>query len=189
MHDAPTPPVPAMVIHCCNLLREQLGVLQGRSGLLVGCGSGHEVIYMRRTFPSDHIVGLDVETTFSPEALAEGCVLAADAKQLPFRSGTFDFAASFHSLEHVGDPRPALDEVRRVLRPGGWFYVGVPNRSRLVGYLGSFDATTWQKITWYLADWSDRIRGRFQNVFGSHAGVEGSELLQLLGEQFSNVRL
>jgi ubiquinone/menaquinone biosynthesis C-methylase UbiE len=61
--------------------------------------------------------------------------------RLPFGELTFDFAAAFHSLEHVADARVALDEVRRVLRPGAPFYVGVPNRTRVVGHLGSFDAT------------------------------------------------
>jgi SAM-dependent methyltransferase len=183
------PPVAAMVVHCVNLLRERLPRLETSAGLFIGCGEGDEVVYTRRAFSSQHVVGVDVEARFSSAARAEGCVLLSDAERLPFPTGTFDFATAFHSLEHVRDPRKALDEVRRVLRPGGWFYLGVPNSSRLVGYLGSFDATTWQKISWNLADWWARLRGRFSNEAGAHAGFRREDLSRLLSERFSSVQL
>lgn len=142
MPETSIPSVARMVHHCRDLLRQRLCCTQKLSGLDVGGGNGNEVVYMRRTFLCDHLVGVDVEETFSTEACAERCVIRGDALHLPFASGTFDFAAAFHSMEHVGDAKVALDEIRRVLRPGAWFYVGVPNSRRLVGYLGSFDATT-----------------------------------------------
>ena len=178
-----------MVYHCCDLLRQRIDGARKVSGLVVGCGNGNEVVYMRRTFNYAHLVGVDVERIFSAEARMEQCVARGDALHLPFAAETFDFAAAFHSLEHVGDPRVALDEIHRVLRPGAWFYMGVPNSRRLVGYLGSFDATTWQKITWNLADWTARARGRFRNNLGAHAGFERHELRVLLEERFSNVQL
>jgi len=183
------PPVARMVHHCCDLLRQKLDCTRKLSGLVVGCGNGNEVVYMRRTFRFEHLVGVDVEKIFSPLARAEHCVARGDALRLPFPAETFDFAAAFHSLEHVGDARLALDEIDRVLRPGAWFYVGVPNSRRLVGYLGSFDATTWQKIVWNLADWSARLRGKFRNESGAHAGFERRELMGLLQERFSGVQL
>jgi SAM-dependent methyltransferase len=183
------PSVARMVHHCCDLIRQRLGAAPKIAGLVVGCGNGNEVVYMRRTFATDRVVGVDVERNFSAEARAEHCVARGDALSLPFASGTFDFAAAFHSLEHVGDARAALDEIYRVLRPGGWFYMGVPNSRRLVGYLGSFDATTWQKITWNLTDWAARARGKFRNDLGAHAGFERRELAGLLGERFTGVQL
>jgi SAM-dependent methyltransferase len=130
---------------------------------------------------------VDLGSRFSPLARTEGCIVRGDALGLPFRDLTFDFAAAFHSLEHVGDTRAALDEVWRVLRPGAPFYAGVPNRRRVVGYLGSFDATAWQKITWNLADWRARLQGRFKNEEGAHAGFSREELLTLLNERFAAV--
>ena len=178
-----------MVHHCCELFQQRLPGARQIFGLVVGCGNGNEVVYMRRTFQSRHVVGVDVENIFSSESRAEHCVARGDALHLPFAGETFDFAAAFHSLEHVGDARVALDEIHRVLRPGAWFYMGVPNSRRLVGYLGSFDATTWQKITWNLTDWAARARGRFRNEMGAHAGFERRELATLLEERFSGVRL
>lgn len=44
---------------------------------------------------------------------------AADALALPFRTGSFDTAASASALHYWTDPGAGLGEIRRVLRPGG----------------------------------------------------------------------
>ena len=178
-----------MVVHCCNLLRRNRDKLGTFSGLVVGCGNGDEVVFMRRSLHTQAVVGVDLHADFSPAARDEGCVLLGNAERLPFRSDDFDFAAAFHSLEHVSDPQVTLNEIQRVLRPGGLFYMGVPNRSRVLGYLGAFDATPWQKITWNLTDWGARLRGRFRNELGAHAGFSRQEIISLLGQRFSEVQL
>jgi SAM-dependent methyltransferase len=182
-------PVAPMVRHCSSLLRQRLHRPESCPGLVVGCGSGDEVAYLRRTFPSGRIVGVDLARDFSSLARAEACVLTADAQTLPFPAEAFDFVAAFHSLEHVGDPHLALAEIRRVLRPDGWFYLGVPNRSRVVGYLGSSDASAWQKLTWNLTDYRARLLGRFENKSGAHAGFRRQELVGLLRSYFGEVEL
>jgi SAM-dependent methyltransferase len=176
-----------MVVHCAEHLRRRLRNAGQVSGLVVGCGSGDEVVYLRRTFQSSRVFGVDIEANFSAPARGEQCVLAGDAIRLPFSSARYDFVASFHSLEHVGDAQKALNEIQRVLQPGGWFYVGVPNRLRILGYVGSFDATAWQKIVWNLADWRDRLCGRFENQRGAHAGFSRKELEALLAQRFANI--
>jgi SAM-dependent methyltransferase len=176
-------PVHAMVEHCRRRLEPVLTGRGGCRGLIVGCGNGDEAVYLGRAFHTS-VVGVDLDSRFSSLARVEGCVARGDALRLPFEDLTFDFAAAFHSLEHVADTRAALGEVYRVLRPGAPFYVGVPNRKRIVGYVGSFDATTWQKITWNLIDWQARLEGRFENEHGAHAGFSREELLALLRERF-----
>lgn len=180
-------PVHAMVEHYRRRLEPLLKGREACRGLIVGCGNGDEAVYLGRTLKTGAVVGIDLDARFSPLARAEGCVARGDALRLPFADLTFDFAAAFHSLEHVADPRAALDEVHRVLRPGAHFYVGVPNRHRLVGYVGSFDATTWQKITWNLIDWRARLTGRFKSEVGAHVGFGREELLALLSGRFGDV--
>ena len=177
------------VRHCAGLLRPRLEQREVRRGAVIGCGKGDEVVFLQRELHSPCVVGLDVAPSFSPAARAGAKLILADAKQLPFPPSAFDFVVSIHSLEHVGDPVVALAEITRVLRPGGWFYVGVPNRHRLVGYLGSFDATLWQKLTWNLLDYGQRLRGRFQNELGAHVGFTSEELIHLLNAYFTNVQL
>jgi ubiquinone/menaquinone biosynthesis C-methylase UbiE len=42
------------------------------------------------------------------------------AEALPFRSGTFDLVACRLAVHHYADPEPAVDEMARVCRPGGY---------------------------------------------------------------------
>jgi ubiquinone/menaquinone biosynthesis C-methylase UbiE len=43
----------------------------------------------------------------------------ADAMSLPFQDNSFDAAIAMHMLYHVPAPKQALDEIVRILRPGG----------------------------------------------------------------------
>lgn len=52
----------------------------------------------------------------------------ADACALPLADGTLDYLCSSHVLEHLPDPLAALHEWHRVLRPGGWLYLVVPDQ-------------------------------------------------------------
>lgn len=49
-----------------------------------------------------------------------------DHQRLTFPSDRFDLLFSSHVLEHVPDPRAALAEAHRVLRPGGRYIFTVP---------------------------------------------------------------
>jgi len=53
-------------------------------------------------------------------------VFAVDAGDLPFRAGTFDYAVCSHTLEHVPDPKAAIEEMCRVAKRG---YIEVPDCS------------------------------------------------------------
>jgi ubiquinone/menaquinone biosynthesis C-methylase UbiE len=52
----------------------------------------------------------------------------ADAEAIPFREGSFDAVAALWMLYHLPDPRTALREAARVLRPGGTFVACAPSR-------------------------------------------------------------
>jgi len=55
-------------------------------------------------------------------------VVLADMRALPFRDGAFAEAAHLWCLYHLDDPRPAIAEAARVLRPGGRYFASTAAR-------------------------------------------------------------
>jgi ubiquinone/menaquinone biosynthesis C-methylase UbiE len=52
----------------------------------------------------------------------------ADLAALPFEDGAFDLVVCFEAIEHVDDQDRVLDELVRVLAPGGVLAISSPNR-------------------------------------------------------------
>lgn len=55
--------------------------------------------------------------------------LVADAEDLPFEDGFFDFVYSFGVVHHTPDTEKAISEIFRVLKPGGKCYISVYNKN------------------------------------------------------------
>jgi len=98
----------------------------------LGCGPGQLVIELARRSPGLHVTGIDL----SEEMLAQGQENArragvaervsfrqGDAQQIPFPDASLDLVVSTLSLHHWSDPVAVLDEIARVLRPGGSFLI------------------------------------------------------------------
>ena len=153
--------------------------------LVVGCGNGREAHALAEALRCD-VTGIDLRDQFDPQATAEVQLHRGDATALPFATATFDFIYSYHVLEHIPRYRDALSEMNRVLAKGGGLWIGTPNRARLVGYIGS-KVTMRQAIKWNAADWSARLRGRFRNELGAHAGFTLRELGGELLAVFSHI--
>jgi ubiquinone/menaquinone biosynthesis C-methylase UbiE len=114
-------------------VRGVLETLAARAGggrlLDVGCGTGFVIDLARDLFRQ--IDGVDVTPAMLHRVNCSGNVFVhqARAEALPFESATFDMASSYAFMHHVTDHVAILREVRRVLRPGGLFYVDLePNK-------------------------------------------------------------
>lgn len=106
----------------------------------VGCGDGAHLGYAGavRTY-----VGLDLDQgglerlgPRRPAPIEALHAVRGDAYTLPFADRAFDAVVSVYSLEHLVYLDLALEEVRRVLAPGGSFYASVPNEGGLAWGLG-----------------------------------------------------
>lgn len=166
-----------------GMIRERTGAPIRRL-LVVGCGSGVEAAILSRELGAE-VIGVDLLTSFDPAAAAAVDLRQGDATCLDFANGSFDFVYSYHALEHISAYSKALAEMERVLSKGGAYWVGTPNRLRLIGYLGSWDTTWRDKIAWNIADWKARLLGRFRNEYGAHAGFSPGELKASLAKAFN----
>jgi ubiquinone/menaquinone biosynthesis C-methylase UbiE len=105
------------------------GEVGGGTALEVGCGSGHALDVIRTTFKVDrlHAFDLDLEmvrrTTHRQHRSREPSALwVGNARALPIASDSYDAVFTFGAIHHIVDWRAALDEIYRVLKPGGRFY-------------------------------------------------------------------
>lgn len=100
--------------------------IQGRV-LENGCGVG---IYLSRLADySSQAIGLEYDLPRATEAHQVAAqVINAAGEMLPLPPSSFDFILSHEVLEHVQDDRACVEEMVRILRPGGRMAIFVPNR-------------------------------------------------------------
>ena len=94
-----------------------------------GAGTGHNLTLLA---PYGDVVGFDL----APDALSRARIprlLRADITRIPFCSGVFDLATSFDVLQCVPDDRGAVNEMARVVRPGGYVLLTVAALEMLRG--------------------------------------------------------
>jgi len=109
-----------------DVRRAQLATAAGRT-LEIGVGSGLSLPHYGDAVTE--LVLLEPNKAFHPELLRtiEGLqqrpwswrLVAGDGHQMPFENSTFDTVAASFTFCSVADPPKVLDEIHRVLRPGG----------------------------------------------------------------------
>lgn len=100
----------------------------GAGVLEVGCGPG--ILGRLLAAKGAWTAGADLSPVALERAAARGVRAVwceTDGRTLPFRDGSFPWAASNSSLEHLFHVEEAVREIHRVLAPGGIFLWMVPN--------------------------------------------------------------
>jgi SAM-dependent methyltransferase len=114
------------------------------SFLDVGCYDGTKTVILARYSGAKRICGVDFLMDRLEQAVRRGVeTKAVDLNliaPLPFDSKTFDFIFVGDVIEHVFSPDYLLEEIARLLRPGGYAILTTPNlaswRNRCVLLLG-----------------------------------------------------
>src|SRR5580700_981674 len=161
-----------------SVISRQVNVADIRSILVVGCGDGSDARSLAQHFGC-RVTAIDLQDYFEISNKDKVTFIQMSACNMEFEDSSFSFVYSFHALEHIPDYKKAISEIRRVLKPGGGYCIGTPNRARVVGYVGVPDYSLMTKIRANATDWAIRLKGKFRNEFGAHAGYTARELVSI----------
>lgn len=109
-----------------DLLLKALPELKGKVCLEVGCARGTVSHFLRNAGGSWFHADTDRSNVAGAMALLKDCVLQIPPNVLPFPDASFDVIVSLDYLEHVRDDQAAMNELRRVLKPGGILMISTP---------------------------------------------------------------
>lgn len=143
---------------------ERLSLQPGMRILDLGCGEGRHALSAWLRAPviavgldlsaSDLCVARQRQAELPRPDSSEGAIgfVQGSALQLPFADASFDVVICSEVLEHLFDYQGAIDEVARVLRPGGTFIASVPRY--------------WpERICWLLSDTYHEAPGGHIRIF------------------------
>ena len=145
---------------------DRLDLAPGDRVLDVGCGEGRHTLTAWLEHPV-HAVGLDLSERDLGTAASRGAEFAEAAPEtatlslirgsaldLPFADGTFDVVVCSEVLEHIHDYRGVIEEITRVLKPGGRFVASVPR--------------AWpERLCWLLSDAYHEAPGGHIRIFSA----------------------
>ncbi len=146
----------------------------GKRILDIACGEGYGSALLARS--AQHVVGVDANADAVEHArrsyyYANLRFVTGSCTEIPLGDASVDVVASFETIEHVDEHEKMLDELRRVLVPGGTLILSSPNRliaSDLSGFRNAYDVREL-----YFAELRDLLARRFRHVtvYGQRLGA------------------
>ncbi len=163
-----------------SALVRALAPLEGLRVLDLGCGKGR--FSSRLADSGARVVGLDISSAMLQDAAGLARVKGS-ARRLPFADASFDAVAAVEVFEHLPDLNAALDELARVLRPGGTLAIVDKNAGALNA------CRPW--VPSLAVKWLDTRRGRWMYSVKGAARERWfwpRVLARRLAERFEDVR-
>jgi ubiquinone/menaquinone biosynthesis C-methylase UbiE len=107
-----------------RFILRQLGDVRGKSLLDVGCGAGENSVYFAtrgaQCVAADYSPGMvDVALKLAEQNGVQVKGHVVNAMDIDFPDHTFDVVYASNLLHHIPDPKLAIAEMHRVLKPGG----------------------------------------------------------------------
>lgn len=87
---------------------------------ILNVGAGGEISLRLKALRSVDLVQIDIDPARGPDIVADVCDLSMMA------DGSVDGVFMLEVLEHVKTPQKALDEIHRILKPGGALFLSTP---------------------------------------------------------------
>jgi malonyl-CoA O-methyltransferase len=119
-----------------------------------GCGKGRFARVVKDENAVATVAALDLAESMLRAAPADLARCCGSLTQLPFRDDSFDAAYATESLEHAVDIERAVDELCRVVRPGGRIVIIDKNAE----HWGRLETPPWER--WFRAGELERLLRR-----------------------------
>lgn len=119
-----------MIEQVFTLLRGIQGLVVNGKLLDIGCGFGGITSILKNFLSLQEAHGIDIDPIALAEASGKGVITKkVDISQgrLPYADNTFDIVTCFGVLDYLPYFDDILSEIFRVLKPGGWICVSLPN--------------------------------------------------------------
>ncbi|HUL56883.1 MAG TPA: class I SAM-dependent methyltransferase [Usitatibacter sp.] len=164
----------------------------GKRVLDAACGEGYGTALLARSAAS--VTGIDISAQAIEHAkaayagIANAAFACAPCTAIPLEDGSVDVAVSFETIEHLAEQERFLDELARVLTPGGVVLLSCPNKLEYAdkrSYVNEFHvkelyreelaalvAARWPHSTWFAQ------RPSFFSVIAPEGGVAAGELVE-----------
>lgn len=156
--------------------------VSGLLGLDLGCGEGTNTRAVAGQ--GAKMVGLDIAPTFirhaedTEAADPRGITyVLGDGLTLPFAQNHFDFSTAFMSMMDVADQAKVLTEIRRVLKPGGFFQFSILHPCFVPPRRRNIRNTDGQPIAVEIADYFRETNGEVETWIFSSIPREQRETL------------
>ena len=103
-------------------------VPKGSTILDVGCGTGHLAgELMRRGYQAMGVDFSEGMVNYAREYYGADRFQVGDIEHIPFADNSFDGIVCLGVMEYLSSDEPALREMWRVLKPGGWAVITTPS--------------------------------------------------------------
>ena len=107
-------------------IQENLGPIEGLKCLDIGSDNGVISYKLRQLGGKWSSADLDPRSVRAMQELVRDRVYQIDDRQTPFEDDEFDTVVIVDFLEHIQDDNGFMNELRRILRPGGTLILNVP---------------------------------------------------------------
>lgn len=131
-------------------LKEFFPGIKGKSLLDIGCADGTTTRQLQKIIPKVKIVGIDYYKSAIQYAKTKKSKIKfvhGDVHNFPFGENSFDIVTAIETLEHLENPKTALKEIYRILRPKGYLLIGQDTDSFLFRIIW-FAWTKWKGSVW-----------------------------------------
>jgi len=120
--------------------------------LNIGCGFKHNT----------DAINIDINKATKPDIIVD----LEDGK-LPFEDNTFKVVYAYHILEHIKNLIPLMNEIYRVMKPGGGLFIKVPQHEGIWAdptHVRGFSKLSWRYYCNYSHSELSGIKTHFKEM-------------------------